>query len=53
MTLPRTLFVARGSSGIAWYRCALPASALGADWASAPSAARPSCASSPASRRAR
>jgi glycosyltransferase involved in cell wall biosynthesis len=35
MTLPRTLFLARGSSGIAWYRCVLPASALGADWAAA------------------
>ena len=33
--LPRTLFLARGSSGIAWYRCVLPATALGADWAGA------------------
>jgi glycosyltransferase involved in cell wall biosynthesis len=32
---PHTLFLARGSAGIAWYRCVLPASALGADWAGA------------------
>jgi glycosyltransferase involved in cell wall biosynthesis len=32
MTLPRTLFVARGSGGVCWYRCTLPATALGADW---------------------
>jgi glycosyltransferase involved in cell wall biosynthesis len=31
-TLPRTLFVARGNGGICWYRVALPATALGADW---------------------
>jgi glycosyltransferase involved in cell wall biosynthesis len=35
MSLPSTVFLARGSSGIAWYRCVLPASALGADWAAA------------------
>ena len=29
---PRTLFVGRGNSGICWYRSALPAAALGADW---------------------
>jgi glycosyltransferase involved in cell wall biosynthesis len=28
----RTLFVGRGDSGVCWYRCALPALALGADW---------------------
>ena len=28
----RTLFVGRGNSGVCWYRCALPAAALGADW---------------------
>jgi glycosyltransferase involved in cell wall biosynthesis len=31
-SLPRTLFVARGNGGIAWYRVVLPATALGADW---------------------
>jgi glycosyltransferase involved in cell wall biosynthesis len=30
--IPRTLFLARGNGAIAWYRCALPAMALGADW---------------------
>ena len=30
--LPRTLFVGLGTSGVAWYRAALPAMALGADW---------------------
>jgi glycosyltransferase involved in cell wall biosynthesis len=30
--IPRTLFVGRGNSGICWYRSALPAAALGADW---------------------
>jgi glycosyltransferase involved in cell wall biosynthesis len=34
MRLPRTLFLSRGSNGVAWYRCALPALALGCDWAS-------------------
>jgi glycosyltransferase involved in cell wall biosynthesis len=29
---PRTLFVGRGNSGVCWYRSALPAAALGADW---------------------
>jgi glycosyltransferase involved in cell wall biosynthesis len=29
---PRTLFVGRGNSGVCWYRAALPAAALGADW---------------------
>jgi glycosyltransferase involved in cell wall biosynthesis len=28
----RTLFVGRGESGVCWYRCALPALALDADW---------------------
>lgn len=32
MSLPRTLFVGRGSAAICWYRCALPATALGQDW---------------------
>jgi glycosyltransferase involved in cell wall biosynthesis len=31
-SLPRTLFVGRGNGAVAWYRCALPAMALGADW---------------------
>jgi glycosyltransferase involved in cell wall biosynthesis len=30
--IPRTLFVGFTTNGIAWYRCALPATALGADW---------------------
>jgi glycosyltransferase involved in cell wall biosynthesis len=30
--LPRTLFVARRRTAVAWYRCALPAEFLGADW---------------------
>jgi glycosyltransferase involved in cell wall biosynthesis len=30
--LPRTLFVGKGITGITWYRCALPAMALGQDW---------------------
>ena len=29
---PNTLFLSRGNKGSAWYRCALPALALGADW---------------------
>jgi hypothetical protein len=33
-SLPRTLFVGWTTNGIAWYRCALPATALGADWLS-------------------
>ena len=32
MSLPRTLFVGIGASGPCWYRAALPAAALGADW---------------------
>ena len=32
MSLPKTLFLSRGSNAVAWYRCALPALALGADW---------------------
>jgi glycosyltransferase involved in cell wall biosynthesis len=28
----RTLFAGRGDSGVCWYRCALPALALDADW---------------------
>lgn len=31
-TLPRTLFVGKNMSGICWYRCALPAMALGVEW---------------------
>ncbi len=30
--MTRTLFVAKGDGGAAWYRCALPAIALGAPW---------------------
>jgi glycosyltransferase involved in cell wall biosynthesis len=30
--LPRTLFVSRAGGGVAWYRCAVPALALGAEW---------------------
>lgn len=29
---PRTIFVGVGSSGITWYRCALPAMALNVEW---------------------
>jgi glycosyltransferase involved in cell wall biosynthesis len=29
---PRTLFIGRGNGAVAWYRCALPAMVLGADW---------------------
>jgi len=29
---PRTLFVAKSKGGVAWYRCALPAMALGHEW---------------------
>jgi hypothetical protein len=32
MDIPKTLFMSRGNKGPAWYRCALPALALGADW---------------------
>lgn len=32
MTLPRTLFVGKATAAICWYRCALPAMALGQDW---------------------
>jgi glycosyltransferase involved in cell wall biosynthesis len=31
-SLPRTLFVGKSITGITWYRCALPAMALGQDW---------------------
>jgi glycosyltransferase involved in cell wall biosynthesis len=31
-TLPRTLFIARSRNSPAWYRCALPAMALGCHW---------------------
>jgi glycosyltransferase involved in cell wall biosynthesis len=31
-SLPRTLFIARGKGAPAWYRCGLPALALGCDW---------------------
>jgi glycosyltransferase involved in cell wall biosynthesis len=30
---PRTLFLARGTLTVGWYRCALPATVLGCDWA--------------------
>jgi glycosyltransferase involved in cell wall biosynthesis len=30
--IPKTLFLSRGNKAPAWYRCALPALALGADW---------------------
>jgi hypothetical protein len=30
--IPKTLFLSRGNKGSAWYRCALPALALGSDW---------------------
>ena len=30
--LPRTLFVGAGAGAVAWYRCALPAMALGCEW---------------------
>jgi hypothetical protein len=33
VSLPRTIFLTRGTGAVAWYRCALPAMALGADWA--------------------
>ena len=32
MSLPKTLFLSRGSNAVAWYRCALPALALDSDW---------------------
>jgi glycosyltransferase involved in cell wall biosynthesis len=32
LNLPRTLFLSRGNQAVAWYRCALPAIALGCDW---------------------
>lgn len=31
-SLPRTLFVGRGAGAVCWYRCALPAMALGLEW---------------------
>jgi hypothetical protein len=30
--IPKTLFLSRGNKATAWYRCALPALVLGADW---------------------
>jgi glycosyltransferase involved in cell wall biosynthesis len=30
--VPNTLFLSRGNKATAWYRCALPALALGSDW---------------------
>jgi glycosyltransferase involved in cell wall biosynthesis len=33
MSLPKTLFLSRGSNAVSWYRSALPALALGCDWA--------------------
>jgi glycosyltransferase involved in cell wall biosynthesis len=32
-TLPKTLFAGVGTSPLTWYRCALPATVLGCDWA--------------------
>jgi len=32
VTLPKTLFLANGSTPVAWYRCALPAMYLDLDW---------------------
>jgi glycosyltransferase involved in cell wall biosynthesis len=32
MDLPKTLFMSRGDKPPGWYRCALPALALGSDW---------------------
>lgn len=32
MSLPKTLFIGLGGSPVSWYRCALPATAIGADW---------------------
>lgn len=32
MSPPHTLFIAHGAGGVGWYRCALPAMALGHDW---------------------
>ena len=32
--LPKTLFVGKAGSGVCWYRCTLPAMALGLDWVS-------------------
>jgi glycosyltransferase involved in cell wall biosynthesis len=32
MSAPKVLFVGKGSTGVCWYRCALPAMYLGADW---------------------
>ena len=32
MSLPKTLFLSRGNNAVAWYRCALPALALGSEW---------------------
>jgi glycosyltransferase involved in cell wall biosynthesis len=32
VSAPRTLFVGKNMSGICWYRCALPAMALGHEW---------------------
>lgn len=33
--LPRTLFVSRAGQAVGWYRCSLPAMALGAEWVGA------------------
>jgi glycosyltransferase involved in cell wall biosynthesis len=35
VSAPRTLFVARGSLSVGFYRCALPATVLGCDWVGA------------------
>jgi glycosyltransferase involved in cell wall biosynthesis len=32
MSAPKVLFVGKGSTGVCWYRCALPAMHVGADW---------------------
>lgn len=34
-SLPRAIFVAKGNGAVAWYRCALPAMALGLPWVGA------------------
>jgi glycosyltransferase involved in cell wall biosynthesis len=32
MSAPRVLFAGKGRTGVCWYRCALPAMYMGADW---------------------
>ena len=53
MSLPKTLFLSRGDKAAAWYRCALPALALGSDWIvlrGEPPDAAASCAAAPSAR---